>query len=105
MRAVPVRGADGKIVDFVDPRALETAEEQTPDTSSEATTDDAPEPTVRRTRALRSTERKPLGDLLGTSTTAAHPNRSFTTGMVAGLIGALIVAGLIVASRPPASTT
>lgn len=103
MRAVPIRGADGKIVDFVDPRALETTEEAPNIPQETETTEKAPEPQARRMRSLQPAERKPLGDLLTTPANAPHANRSFTTGMVAGLLGALIVATLIVASRAPTS--
>src|SRR4051812_24608418 len=88
MRAIPIRGTDGKIVDFVDPRALP---EDAPAEVANAPMDDAPmdaadaDPPVRRTRALRSGERRPLSDLLGGSPTTPHPQRSFTTGLVVGL--------------------
>lgn len=100
MREVPVRAADGTIAHFVDPHALEA-----PQASVKAAPDVPEEPAPRRARALRSDERTPLGDLLGPSPAPQqpHPNRSFTTGMAAGLIGALIVAGLVIASHAPPS--
>lgn len=104
MHAIPVRGPDGLIVSFVDPNAIEEAEE--PITEEQTTKENERSDVPRQSRAIRPGERKPMGDLLGTPTEEkTQTSHSFTTGLAVGCVALLIAVALISLTRSPAQET